>query len=340
MIDTSHPEAASGGRLGIVGDIGGTNCRLASVHLGDGKPRLAPPREYKCADYPTAEDCIRTFLQQEAAGQDAGAAPPCCAVLAAAGPVLDGVVTMTNNKWRLDEKQLSADLGLARVKLINDFAAQALAMPLLGPEDTVLIGPDVPGLPGSNLAIMGPGTGFGLAALAGGTHTGLLVTEGGHIAFAPSDDVERQVLHILAKRYGRVSIERILAGQGMADLHSALEEIEGRAVSQLTAAQITEAAKQGDHDSIETLDRFCAILGAVAGDLTLALGAQGGVFIGGGIAPRLLKELEAGPFRARFEDKGRFVNYMKAIPTRVITANNVALRGVADELTRVAATMG
>ena len=333
MIDIAGPPPAQGATtLGIVGDIGGTNCRLALVHHGQTPPRLAPPREYLCADYPTAEDCIRAFLKQEADSPIPG-----CAVLAAAGPVLDGVVHMTNNKWRLDEKQLSADLGIARVKLINDFAAQALATPLLGPADTALIGPDVPGMPGGNLAIMGPGTGFGLAALAGGTHTGLLVTEGGHVAFAPSDDVERQVLHILAQRYGRVSIERILAGQGMADLHSALEQIESRPVSQLTAAQITAAAQQGDQDSVATVNRFCAILGAVAGDLTLALGAQGGVFIAGGIAPRLLKELEAGPFRARFEDKGRFVNYMKAIPTRVITVNNVALRGVADELVRVAA---
>jgi glucokinase len=335
MVDSSGTPVSRGPvTLGIVGDIGGTNCRLALVHLGETPPRLAPPREYLCANYPTAEDCIRDFLKQEC-----DSPVPGCAVLAAAGPVLDGVVTMTNNKWRLDENQLATDLGIRKVKLINDFAAQALATPLLGPADTALIGPDVPGMAGSNLAIMGPGTGFGCAALAGGTHTGLLVTEGGHIAFAPSDDVERQVLHILAQRYGRVSIERILAGQGIADLHSALEQIENRPVSQLTAAQITEAAKSGDRDSIETLDRFCAILGAVAGDLTLALGAQGGVFIAGGIAPRLLKELEAGPFRARFEDKGRFVNYMKAIPTRVITVNNVALRGVADELTRVAASV-
>ena len=119
---------------------------------------------------------------------------------------------------------------------------------------------------------MGPGTGFGLSALAGGTWRGLLVTEGGHIAFAPTDHVERQVLHLLSERHGRVSIERILAGAGMAALHAALEEIGGRKLSGLDAAGITKAAAAGDKDGEATVNRFCAILGSVAGDLALALG--------------------------------------------------------------------
>jgi len=327
MGNISTPSA----RLGLAADIGGTNCRLCLIDLDKSPPTIGEMKGYRCADYPSAEACIRDFLDD--AG---GAAMPCYAVLAVAGPVQAGVVRMTNNPWQLDERALTADLGMKKVRLINDFAAQALSAPLLRGEDLVLIGPVSIGMPGHTVAVMGPGTGFGVAALAGGTYRGLLVTEGGHIAFAPTDHVERQVLHILSQRHGRVSIERILAGPGMAELHGALEEIAGVTPSGMDAAMITQAAAAGDRLAAETVDRFCAILGSVAGDLALALGAQGGVFIAGGIAPRLLKELEAGPFRERFEDKGRFRPYMQAIPTRVIVTPNAAIRGDADELVRLA----
>ena len=317
--------------LGLVADIGGTNCRLCLVDLDTSPPKLGQPRQYRCADYPSAEACIREFLAATNVSDQ-----PRHAVLAVAGPVVDGVVHMTNHNWQLEERALANALNLARVRLINDFAAQALAAPLLGPEDTALIGTVEAGLANATIAVMGPGTGFGLSALAGGTYRGLLVTEGGHIAFAPSDEVERQILHILAQRHGRVSIERILAGPGLERLHAALEQIAGHKPSGLDAAGITLAAAAGEKSASETVNRFCAILGAVAGDLALALGAQGGVFLAGGIAPRLLKELTTGPFRERFEAKGRFRAYMQAIPTRVITVNNAALRGDADELVRLA----
>jgi glucokinase len=322
-------------KLGLVADIGGTNCRLCLVHLDGAVPRLDDIRDYRCADYPTAEACIQAFLDGVT-----HIGKPRYAVLAAAGPVQAGTVRMTNNAWRLDEKQLAADLGMARVRLINDFAAQALAAPLLGEADVARIGTLSIGMPGHTVAIMGPGTGFGLAALAGGVHSGLLVTEGGHIAYAPTDQVERQVLEILARRHDRVSIERILAGPGMAELHAALEQIAGLPPSGMEAAAITRAAAAGDGAARTTVDRFCAILGSVAGDLTLALGAQGGVFIAGGIAPRLVNELQSGSFRQRFEAKGRFQPYMQAIPTHVITTAHAALRGDADELVRLAAQGG
>jgi glucokinase len=319
-------------RLGLAADIGGTNCRLCLVDLAQSPPSLGEPKDYHCADYPSAEACIRQFLQK-----CCGGAAPCYAVLAVAGPIANGRVRMTNNPWRLDEAELENSLGLKKVRLINDFAAQALGAQLLGPDDTVLIGEVSAGMPNRTIAVMGPGTGFGLSALAGGSWQGLLVTEGGHIAFAPTDHIERQVLHILAEKHGRVSIERILAGAGLAALHAALEEIHERPASGLDAAGITAAAKAGDADALSTVNRFCAILGSVAGDLALALGAQGGVYIAGGIAPRMIAELKASPFRERFEAKGRFSPYVAAIPTRVITATHAALRGDADELVRLEA---
>jgi len=320
---------------GLVGDIGGTNCRLALVECGAGSVRLLARAAVCCADYATAQDAISVFLEEQRA-----LTRPHHAVLAVAGPVRDGGACLTNHVWQLDEAHLATALGFTRVRLINDFAAQALAAPCLRAEELVCIGPQIEGLPGGTIGIMGPGTGFGASALAGGAAGGLLVTEGGHIAFAPTDEVEMDILRILARRHGRVSIERILAGQGLANLHATLEEIEGRPASGLDASAITARAAAGCVQAAATVARFCAILGSVAGDLALAFGAQGGVFIAGGIAPRLLAPLAAGEFRARFEAKGRFAAYMRAIPTRVIVTGEAALRGAADELWRLAQAAG
>jgi len=160
-----------------------------------------------------------------------------------------------------------------------------------------------------------------------------LSTEGGHIAFAPTDEVEIEILRALTERFGRVSVERILSGPGMEDLHVILGEIDGRKVEDLPAKQITERGVAGDACCRITIDRFCGILGSTAGDLALALGARGGVFIAGGIAPRVIDLLEAGPFRERFEAKGRFVDYMKSIPTHVILHPHTALIGAAVAMT-------
>ena len=322
--------AAVHAALGLVGDIGGTNCRLAVVELNAGPVSLRAPRSYLCAHFETASACIQAYLK-------AAEVRPLAAVLAVAGPVLAGSARLTNNHWQLVEAALGNALGLPCIRLINDFAALAFAAPLLDATDTATIGPDIAGAPRATIAVMGPGTGFGLAALAGGAASGVIATEGGHIAYAPTDETEQKILHSLARRHGRVSIERILAGQGLADLHAALAEIDGRAPPDLTAAAITAAAAAGDPVAAATVDRFCAILGATTGDLALALGAQGGVFIAGGIAPRLLGALRAGQFRARFEAKGRFAAYMQAIPTRVITVPHAALLGAADELARLTA---
>jgi glucokinase len=281
-----------------------------------------------CADYPTAEACIGHYLQ------DVGAATPAAAVLAVAGPVQDGHARLTNAQWQLGEAALQDTLGIRTVHLINDFAALAYATTVLGHADLAPIGPPVPGLAGATVAILGPGTGFGLAALAGGQDSGLLVTEGGHIGFAPTDPVEIELLRVLMRRYGRVSVERVCSGQGLANLHAARAEIAGLPPPDLDAAGITEAAEQGNADAAETVRTFCDILASTAGDLALALGAQGGIFIAGGIMPRLMKPhrlggLDQAAFRARFEAKGRFADYLRAIPTSVVIADNASLRGAA-----------
>lgn len=329
-METSRENTGSA-PIGFVGDIGGTNCRLALVDWQDGLPTPRPFTNMLCADYPTAVGCIEAWLKTQALDK-----PPRFAVLAVAGPVRNGAASMANNPWQLSAAALTAELGLTRISLINDFAILAVGVPYLGPSDSVVIGPNIPGQPNSTIAVMGPGTGFGLSGLAGGTRAGLLVTEGGHISFAPTDETEQAILRIMQRARPRVSIERILAGPGLARLHAALEELAGKNLSGLDAPAITAAAAAGELDAVATVNRFCAILGSVAGDLALALGAEGGVFIAGGIAPRLLGALTASPFRQRFEAKGRRNGYMQLIPTRVIMTKSVAMRGAAHELASLA----
>ncbi len=313
--------------LGLVGDIGGTNARFALVEFDGPDPRLIEPTTYKGEDYATAEDAIEHYLAK------VGVRHPDQAVVAVAGPIEHGVVHMTNLDWKISEDSLRRAGGFRQATLINDFTAQALAAPRLSPKDLRQIGPLTTSGEG-DLAILGPGTGFGVAGMARrhGVNTPL-TTEGGHIAFAPTDEIEIEILRALVKQFGRVSVERILSGPGMEDLHIALAEAEGRKVDPAPAKQITERAVEGCADSLATVDRFCAILGSTAGDIALALGARGGVFIAGGIAPRIIDLLEAGPFRARFEAKGRFVDYMESIPTHVILHPHTALIGAAVAMT-------
>jgi glucokinase len=315
------------GGLGLVGDIGGTNARFALVEFDGPDPRLIEPTAYKGEDYKRAEDAIEDYLAK------VGVKHPDQAVVAVAGPIEHGSVHMTNLDWRISEDSLRRAGGFRSATLINDFTAQALAAPRLSPKDLRQIGP-LPTSGQGDLAILGPGTGFGVAGMARrhGVDTPL-TTEGGHIAFAPTDEVEIEVLRLLTKKYGRVSVERILSGPGMEDLHIALGDAEGREVEPLEAKQITDRALEGCADSLATVNRFCAVLGSTAGDIALALGARGGVFIAGGIGPKIIDLLQKGPFRQRFEAKGRFVDYMEAIPTHVILHPHTALIGAAVALT-------
>jgi glucokinase len=320
-MSTALESLPSGVALGLVGDIGGTNCRLALATEGADGPCLFRQCTLKCADYPTAEDGIRHYLEW------AQVKAPSAAVLAAAGPVLHGRAHLTNAVWDIDEAALQSALGIPRVRVVNDFAVQAYAMPILRGADLVTIGAPSSGQDGGTVVIMGPGTGFGLAALAGGRDEGLVVAEAGHIGFAPTGEDEIDILRILMRRYGRVSVERVLSGHGMENLHNARAELAGAPPPGMDAAAITEAAEHGDPYATATVRKLCDIMAAVAGDFALAFGAQGGVFVGGGILPRLLPHLDHAAFRARFETKGRFVGYLKAIPVHVVVAGDASLRG-------------
>jgi glucokinase len=313
--------------LALVGDIGGTNARFALV-APDSEPALIAPQSLPLAEQASLEAAVDAYL---AAHRSIGR--PSRAVVAVAGPTRDGAVTLTNRGWTISEAGLRAQ-GFAAARLINDFAALAYAAPALGPDETATIGPDLPGAPDGAIAVLGPGTGLGVGGLARGpAGEAVLATEGGHVAFAPVDEVEIEILRRLSDRFGRASLERILSGPGLQNLYLAMSEVGGGPAEAPLPQEITAAAAAGaDPFCVEVVERFCAILGSAAGDFALAYGARGGVLIAGGIPPRILPLLRAGAFRARFEAKGRFRSYMEAIPTRVIVHPFAALVGAARAL--------
>ena len=308
----------------LVGDVGGTNARFAIAHMIEGKPVLEHHETFKGADYPTFLEGVRAFI-------DGCAVKPSGGVIAVAGPVTDGEIDLTNSPWRVSEAELQT-LGLNPVRLINDFEALAWGAPVVPADELASLGGPEDGAPDSAIAVLGPGTGFGVSALVrdGRGREMAMPSEGGHACFAPGDPVEDEILRILRRRYDRVSIERLICGPGLLNMHRALAEIDGRETHIDDPADITaEALADPRSPCGATLARFCAILGAVAGDIALTTGARGGVYIAGGIAPRILPFLQASPFRERFERKGRFTDYMKAIPTNVILHKHAALLGAA-----------
>jgi glucokinase len=311
---------------GLVGDVGGTNARFALI---DAEGRVRNLHIYQAANFASLDEVVADYLERT---MGRNKRPP-RAVIAAAGPVMDGEIEFTNLDWQVSEGELLAHFEFEAVKLINDFAAQALACPLLTEESLKPLGPALRGGSDCPMVVLGAGTGFGVAALARSDRGDVAVaTEAGHAAFAPTDEVELEVLAQLTARYGRVSVERILSGRGLLDLYGVLAGMRQAEATLDTDKAISEAAAKGDALAGETLDRFCGILGSVAGDLALSFGARGGVFISGGIAPRMPDRLASGSFRARFEDKGRLKAYVEQIPTSLVVHPYPAIIGAAREL--------
>lgn len=312
---------------GLVGDVGGTNARFAVARVGNGRIRLDEPVSLPAAEFKTGAEAVEAFLER--LGRR-----PRRAVIAAAGPVADGAVSFTNNTgWRFDEAELAKACGFSAVRLINDFTAQALAIDHLRESDVRRIGSAGEPIARATAAILGPGTGFGAAALVDdGARKAVMTGEAGHAAWAPGDAEEFEIIRRLMDRLGRVSIERVLSGPGLLDLYGALADIEGVPALCHEPDEVTKKGLAGDPLCRAALGRFCAILGAVAGDFALATGARRAVYIAGGIAPAIFDFLAASDFRARFEAKGRMSDYVKAIPTFVVTAPFVAMVGAASLL--------
>ena len=249
-------------------------------------------------------------------------ATPREAAFGIANPVTGDAIRMTNHSWSFSQRAVREAFGFERLVVINDFTALALALPLLTPD---LLRPVGGGeaVPGAAIALLGPGTGLGVSGLVfpPGSSSGVpLSGEGGHVSLAAQTQREFDVLAILQERYGHVSAERAVSGAGLVDLYHALRRLAQRGGKEVSsAAQVTELALQSnDALALEALDLFCGFLGSVAGNLALTLGARGGVFIGGGMVPRLGTWFDKSSFRARFESKGRFQPYLASIPCWII----------------------
>ena len=309
----------------LVGDIGGTNARFGLVSP-DGK--LLHSRVLADADYPRIAEAVEAYLA------DRGGLPrPRRGALAIASPVGGDEVRMTNHPWAFSISALGKRLGFQRLEVINDFTAQALALPHLTDGDKFAIGGGAP-LAGYPIGVLGPGSGLGVSGMIPtGKRFVPLTGEGGHATMAPITDRESAALGAMRHHFDHVSAERVLSGPGLVNLYNALAEIDGVPAKQYTAAQISDAGT-GKRDALcaEATEMFCAMLGTVAGNLALTLGAKGGVYIGGGIVPRLGERFAASPFRQRFEAKGRFRDYLAAIPTYVVTHKLPAFLGCAAAL--------
>lgn len=309
----------------LVGDIGGTNARFALVRPGS--VALEQIHTLPCADFANIDEACRAYFDLVGVN---GVDDAC---LALACPVDGDEIQVTNNHWHFHRHPLAEQLGLTRLKLVNDFTAMALGMLHVSEDECLPLGGDA-STAGRVRLVMGPGTGLGVGGLVlSQNHWVPLSTEGGHISFAPVDEVDVLIWRHLTEEFGRVSVERILCGQGLVNLYRALCAIRQHVSVCQTPADVSQhAVADSDVVAVETLQRFCRILGTVAGDQVLTLGARGGVYLCGGILPRIRDFLVASDFRRGFENKGRFMAYMQAVPVWLCLAENPGLLGSAAAL--------
>jgi glucokinase len=341
----------------LAGDIGGTNSRLALYEtMGgegpDSKRTVAPiyERTYPSAGHSSLDEIAEIFLltaSEELSGRVGRGVGIARACLGVAGPIENNICRATNLPWVVDGRAVEARLGIARVQLVNDFYAAASAVTAVAPDALVALGGGPP-VPQGPIAVLGAGTGLGQAFLLWSPSTNryqVVPSEGGHMDFAPRTPLEAGLLQFLTSKYGRVSCERVLSGQGLVDVFGFLAQepacrslIRPETAAALAvpapghdpAAAISERALSGADPICEmALAMFCTVMGAVAGNLALAVLATGGVYVAGGIAPRVLPYLQRGVFRETFERKGRMHTLVEHIPVFVVTHPQVGLLGAA-----------
>jgi glucokinase len=304
----------------LLADIGGTNARFALLAGGT----VGPITHMAVSDYGSFREALGAYL---GGMPEAGAIR--AAILAASGVVQNGCCALTNNSWVIDAAELRAARGFFTVRLINDFEAVAWSLPVLSRDQLLQVGGRQP-VAGAPLAALGPGTGLGMAVnIPHATGHLVLSSEGGHSTMAGGSPREDAVIAYLRRRFGHVSAERALSGNGLENLYEALAALDNLVLPRRRAAEITQAGMEGScPTSRAAIDMFCAMLGTVAGNLALTLGAKGGIFAGGGILRHLSEYFASSPFRARFEEKGRFSKYLEPIPAYLILDENVAFVGL------------
>ncbi len=309
--------------LALLADIGGTNCRFQVKRLSTQEILHAAVRP--TADYARPADALAAFLGE------AGEPEPSCAALAIAGPVTDGRARLTNAAWRFDRDALKSALGLGTLLLVNDLAAQARAVLDLGEDDFSPIGPVAPIAATGTIAVIGPGTGLGVARAERGTKLGRAVTpcEGGHVGFAPKDDVELALLALWRNDHDVVTNEHVVSGPGLVSLYRGFATLEGATAADIAGPEILRRALAEDDFIAEmAVARFARILGSVCGDLALAQGAGEAVLVGD-LPNALAPVLARGGFRFRFDACGPHVGFLARTPVRIATAPDLGLRGAA-----------
>ena len=309
----------------LLADIGGTYARF-TVEMAPGL--FTHTASLRCAEHADFAAAVSAYLHGLHGLPSAGTPPIEHAAIAIANPVEGDDVRMTNYHWRFSIEQMRQQLGFASLVVVNDFTALAMALPRLAKHQRRQVGGGSP-RDRSVLGLLGAGSGLGVSGLIPATEGYIaLGTEGGHTSFAPRDERELAILSYGQRQYPHLSFERLLSGPGIELIHAALREHAGVPPAALPAPEITRRALDGScPHCAATLQTFCAMLGTAASDLAVTLGALSGVYIGGGIVPRLGSFFDRSPFRQRFEDKGRFSGYLQRIPTYVITAENATFMG-------------
>ena len=307
----------------LVGDIGGTNARFA---LADREtPGFADAITLKCADYESADLAIKSYLDQ------VGAPAPEIVCLAAAGPIVDQRVRFTNNPWSIVADELAGEFSGAAVRLLNDFEAIAYSIPFLTSDDCMAIGlPDAAALDDDyTVGVLGPGTGLGMVGLRKYEDRLIpIASEGSHAGFAPETQVQMDILTVLREQFDRVSAERLVSGPGLENIYGALTRIHDDHRPRLSAAEIFARANDNSESrSAEAVQVFFEVLGQVAGDFAMTLGADDGIFIAGGISRRYPVMIANSWFRPGFENKGRHRSILEQIPTQLIMHEQPGLLG-------------
>ena len=302
----------------LVGDVGGTNARIALCNLETGE--VQDTVVYSAVENESLEGVLKAYMSDHA---DHEVKQACIAI---ACPITGDHVSMTNNPWEFSISEMKANLGLEKLSVIN---AQSMAIPVLGSDDMVKLGGGEPDRE-KPVAVYGAGTGLGVAHLFHFNDTWYSVPgEGGHVDFGPNSPEEDILLSVLREEVGHVSCERLLSGMGLVNIYRAIVLSDNRIPENLEPKDVTGRALQDepDTDCHRALNLFCVMMGSFGGNLALNIGAFGGVYISGGIVPRFLQFFKNSGFRVAFEDKGRFKNYLSAIPVYVITNQYTGLIG-------------
>jgi glucokinase len=333
----------------LVGDIGGTNARFALIE--ENSVELHHVRVLNCADYDNFDDAYLDYYQK------IGCEALTVACISFACPIAEHI-NMTNNHWSFDVQQMQEELGLSRLELLNDFTAMAYGSLFIDDSEKILVQAGNSQHSHFPRLVLGPGTGLGVGSLVADTLSAnqdkdgsvssgssvvkdiiwqAIATEGGHVSFAPTNALEIAILQQLLTKFERVSVERILSGDGILQLYLALCTIKKQPIRYQTPAQITAAVlTQSDPIATQALDLFCSILGALAGDLVLAQGTRGGVFLCGGILPRIQEFFLNSSFMQAMINKGRFNQYLSGVPVWLCNAKYQGLIGSAAALKMMA----